>query len=91
MAFVSGPPVVPGPGEVVVYATRWCPFCQRLRAALPALDVPFTFVDIEADPVAAAFVESVNDGNQVVPTVVFADGSALTNPDPTQVQAKAAG
>jgi len=31
---------------------------------------------------------SVNNGNQTVPTVTFLDGSALTNPSLTQVQAK---
>ena len=29
---------------------------------------------------------SVNDGNQTVPTVVFPDGSTLTNPSVIQVQ-----
>lgn len=89
MAGVTKAPVVPEPGSVVVYATGWCAFCRRLLAALPALDVPFTVVDVEADDAAARFVESVNGGNRVVPTVVFADGTTLTNPEPTQVQAKA--
>ena len=47
-------------------------------------------VDIEADPAAAEFVMSVNGGNQTVPTVKFADGSALTNPDIREVKAKLA-
>ncbi len=81
-------PQKPPPGEVVVYATDWCPFCRRLHAALRALHVPFSVVDVEADASAARFVESVNDGNRVVPTVVFADGSTLTNPDAEQVRAK---
>lgn len=87
---MTKPPVVPQPGAVVVYATDWCPFCRRLVAALPALDVPFTVVDIDEDHAAAWFVESVNGGNRVVPTVVFADGATLTNPEPTQVRARAA-
>jgi len=33
---------------------------------------------------------SVNNGNQTVPTVKFADGSALTNPSLKEVQAKLA-
>ena len=33
---------------------------------------------------------SVNGGNQTVPTVKFADGSALTNPDIREVKAKLA-
>jgi mycoredoxin len=50
--------------------------------------ISFEEVDIEVDPVAAAFVESVNGGNQTVPTMLFDDGSALANPSIGQVKAK---
>lgn len=50
--------------------------------------ITFEEIDIEADPQAAAFVESVNGGNQTVPTVVFPDGTALTNPSIGQVKEK---
>jgi mycoredoxin len=43
-------------------------------------------VDIEQDPAAAEYVMSVNGGFQTVPTVVFPDGSALTNPSAAQVK-----
>jgi mycoredoxin len=49
-------------------------------AQMTRSDITFTVVDIERDPEAAAFVESVNGGNQTVPTVVLADGTTLTNP-----------
>ena len=42
------------------------------------------------DPEAAKFVESVNGGNQTVPTLLFADGSTLCNPSAAQVQKKLA-
>ena len=47
-----------------------------------------TEVDIELNPAAAATVERVNNGDQTVPTLVFADGSALTNPSMREVAAK---
>jgi mycoredoxin len=47
-------------------------------------------VDIERDEAAAEFVMSVNGGNQTVPTVLFPDGTALTNPSATQVKARLA-
>ena len=43
-------------------------------------------VDIERDPAAADYVMSVNGGMQTVPTVVFPDGTALTNPSAAQVR-----
>jgi mycoredoxin len=42
--------------------------------------VSYDVVDIEQVPEAADYVMSVNGGNQTVPTVVFGDGTALTNP-----------
>lgn len=75
------PPQRPSQGGVDVYATSWCPFCHRLIASLTSMGIPFTVIDVEADQGAARFVEQVNGGNRVVPTVVFADGSTATNPD----------
>jgi mycoredoxin len=74
-----------------MYTTSWCGFCARLKYALKAEGIPWTEVDIEAEPEAAEFVGSVNGGNHVVPTVKFADGSTLTNPSIREVKAKLAG
>jgi mycoredoxin len=72
--------------DVTMYSTVWCGYCQRLKAQMTREGITFTEIDIEADPEAAAFVESVNGGNQTVPTVTFADGIALTNPPIGQVR-----
>ncbi|QIV85164.1 mycoredoxin [Mycolicibacterium frederiksbergense] len=71
-----------------MYTTSWCGFCNRLKTALKAEGIAWDEIDIEADPSAAEFVGSVNNGNHVVPTVKFADGSTLTNPNVKQVKAK---
>ncbi len=68
-----------------MYTTRWCAFCRRLKSQLAREGIEVIEVDIEADPAAADFVMSVNGGNQTVPTVMFGDGSALTNPSAAQV------
>ena len=73
-----------------MYTTTWCGYCFRLKTALKSAGIPFTEVDIEEDPAAADFVGSVNGGNRTVPTVKFADGSTLTNPNAAQVQQKLA-
>ncbi|MFZ0324192.1 MAG: NrdH-redoxin, partial [Actinomycetes bacterium] len=44
--------------------------------------------DLEADDEAAEFVMQRNEGNQTVPTLLFADGSTLTNPSLREVQEK---
>jgi mycoredoxin len=71
-----------------MYSTTWCGYCQRLKAQLGREGISFTEVDIELDEAAAALVESVNGGNRTVPTVVFPDGSAATNPSIAEVKAR---
>ena len=73
-----------------MYSTPWCGYCQRLKAQLGREGITFREVDIEQHPDAAAIVEKVNDGNQTVPTLVYADGSAHTNPSVAQVKQKLA-
>ena len=73
---------------LTMYTTTWCGYCSRLKAMLKREGIAYTEVDIEAHPDAADIVAKVNDGNLTVPTMLFADGSALTNPSVSQVQAK---
>lgn len=75
-------------GTMTMYSTPWCGYCKRLKSQLDREGITFTEVDIEADPISADYVMTVNGGNQTVPTVVFPDGSALTNPSLAQVKGK---
>ncbi|HEV2243441.1 MAG TPA: mycoredoxin [Streptosporangiaceae bacterium] len=71
---------------LTMYTTQWCAFCKRLKRQLAADGIEMSEIDIEQDPAAAEYVMSVNGGFQTVPTVVFPDGSALTNPSATVVK-----
>jgi mycoredoxin len=71
-----------------VYSTPWCGYCTRLKKQLKREAVSFAEVDIEEDPAAEVIVKAVNGGNATVPTLVFADGSSLTNPSVREVLAK---
>ncbi|MFG3343083.1 mycoredoxin [Glycomyces sp. NPDC048151] len=75
---------------ITMYSTTWCGYCKRLKSALDREGVLFKEVNIEEDPEAAEFVMGVNGGNMTVPTVLFEDGSAITNPSLAQVKAKLA-
>jgi len=77
---------VPETGTVLMYSTTWCGYCRRLRTQLDSEGIGYTVIDIEELPDAAAFVEHVNGGNQTVPTVVYPDGSAATNPSLADVR-----
>ncbi|GAA0390740.1 mycoredoxin [Streptomyces luteireticuli] len=73
---------------VTMYSTTWCGYCVRLKRQMEREGIEYTEVNIELDPESAAFVEKANEGNQTVPTLLFADGSTLTNPSLAQVKAK---
>ena len=76
--------------RLTMYTTTWCGYCVRLKRALEREGIEFDEVDIERDPSAADYVMSVNGGNQTVPTVVFPDGTALTNPSLNEVKERLA-
>jgi mycoredoxin len=76
--------------SITMYSTSWCGFCNRLKTALKSEGIAYDEVDIEQDPAAAEFVGSVNNGNHIVPTLKFADGSTMTNPGANDVKAKLA-
>jgi mycoredoxin len=73
-----------------MYSTPWCGYCHRLKGQLDREGIAYDVVDIERDPAAADIVMAVNGGNQTVPTLVYADGSAQTNPSLGQVKTKLA-
>jgi mycoredoxin len=76
--------------RVTMYCTPWCGFCRRLKSQLAREGIEVAEVDIEQDPDAADYVMSVNGGMQMVPTILFADGTALTNPSAAQVRERLA-
>ena len=76
------------PAAVTMYTTPWCGYCVRLKKLMQRDGIQYTEVDIEADPQAADLVMQANGGNRTVPTLVFPDGVALTNPSIDQVKAQ---
>ena len=74
--------------DLTIYSTPWCGYCHRLMKQLDRAGIAYLSVDIEQEPAAADYVMSVNGGNQTVPTVVFADGTALTNPSLAEVTSR---
>lgn len=78
----------PEAGAVTMFSTVWCGYCKRLKLMLDGTGIPYSVVDIEETPGTEELVKSVNDGNAVVPTLVFPDGSTETNPSLGTVKEK---
>lgn len=53
-----------------LYGTTWCQDCQRVKGFLGAREIDYEWID----------VAKINKGCQVVPTLVFDDGSVLVEP-----------
>jgi glutaredoxin-like protein len=71
---------------MVMYTRPGCPFSAKLRAKLRLSRIRYTTVNIWEDPEAAAVVRSVNDGNELVPTVRIGE-TFLSNPTVRQIRA----
>ena len=68
------------PSGIMIYSTVWCPDCKRAKQFFGEQRVAYTNVDIEQDEKAIAFVEKVNEGMRIVPTIIFPDGEILVEP-----------
>ena len=76
--------------QPTVFTTSWCGYCIRLKSQLRRAGIEFREINIEDHAEGAAIVAHLNDGNLTVPTVVFGDGSALTNPSASEVRSRLA-
>ncbi len=75
----------PTPDRPTVFTTTWCGYCRRLKSQLDRAGIAYAEVDIDHHEDGALLVARANDGNLTVPTVLFADGSSLTNPSVSEV------
>lgn len=73
--------------NIVMYTTSWCPDCWRAKQVMSTMKVPYEEINITHDDDAVELVMALNNGNRSVPTIVFPDGSVLTEP-PTSVLAQ---
>jgi thioredoxin reductase (NADPH) len=66
--------------EIQLYGADWCPDCKRSKRFLADQRIPFAWHDIEADPEALRIVQERNGGKNIIPTIVFPDGTHLAEP-----------
>jgi thioredoxin reductase (NADPH) len=73
---------------IKVYGASWCPDCRRAKRFLGDQRVPFEWHDIEVDPNGVKIVQERNNGNNVIPTIIFPDGSHLAEPSNEELAEK---
>ena len=71
-----------------MFGAPWCPDCKRAKQFLNDQRVPYEWNDIDQDEAARAYVQEVNQGKQIIPTIIFADGSILVEPSDAELADK---
>jgi thioredoxin reductase (NADPH) len=74
--------------QILVYGASWCPDCRRAKKFLADQRVPYSWHDIEGDPDGVRVVQDRNDGKNIIPTIVFPDGSHLSEPSNEELAEK---
>jgi thioredoxin reductase (NADPH) len=74
--------------KIVVYGAPWCSDCKRAKKFLGEQRIHYDWIDVEENPEAVAFVEKINHGKRIIPTIVFEDGSILIEPSNAVLAAK---
>ena len=72
--------------KVVLYGHRFCPQVRPVKSALERSAIPYDYVDIRQNEAGRLRVLEINAGNESVPTLVFEDGSTLTEPSTKVLQ-----
>jgi mycoredoxin len=76
------------PSQIVMYTTEYCGDCLRAKAFFDANQIEYTKVNLEGDDLATEFVMRMNHGQRSVPTIIFPDGSILTEPSWEELRQK---
>ena len=79
------------PAQIVMYTTQYCADCHRASAFFEVNNIAYHRVSLEGNEEATRFVMSVNRGFQSVPTIIFPDGSILSEPTWQELKEKTTG
>ncbi len=77
--------------RLLVYGRPGCASVYPVRTFLKNAEIKYTYIDIHQDDEARERVRSINAGNESVPTIVFSDGSTLTEPSSVELRKKLLG
>ena len=73
---------------ILMYGTAWCSDCKRAKQFFGEQRVSYDFIDVDADPAGRAVVQQHNGGKDIIPTILFDDGSVLVEPSNAELAAK---
>lgn len=62
--------------RIVIYGTRWCPYCHRAKTLLDRLGIRYVEIDVDADPSKRREMMARAHGRRTVPQI-FIDGQGI--------------
>lgn len=68
------------PKKIIVYAHEFCPQVAPVLGMLKQSKIDYDYINIHKNAEAQIFVRNLNDGYESVPTLIFPDGTSLTEP-----------
>ena len=74
--------------QIRMFGAPWCPDCKRAKQFLNEQRIPYEWNDIDQDEEARGYVQQVNNGKQIIPTIIFSDGSILVEPSNAELADK---
>ena len=74
--------------EIRMFGAPWCPDCKRSKKFLNEQRIPYEWNDIDQDEKARSYVQQVNNGKQIIPTIILPDGSILVEPSNAELADK---
>ena len=65
--------------KIKIYGTDWCIDCIHAKEFLDSKKIQYQYIDISKNDKALLFVEGVNKGKRVIPTLIV-NGATYINP-----------
>lgn len=76
------------PPKIILYGHQACPGVGPVKSIFKQSNVHYEYINILQNQEAAERVRAINNGYESVPTLVFPDGSTLTEPSVGELKTK---
>ena len=76
--------------KIVMYGTTWCADCKKAKSVFEEMEIEYEWINIDEQSEFVDYVIDINDGMRIVPTIVFPDGSHLSEPSYRELESKLA-
>ena len=74
--------------RITVYGAMWCIDCRRAKKFLDKHKIDYAWINIQDNKQASDYVRELNNGKQIIPTIIFPDGTILVEPTNAQLSDK---